>query len=310
MLRFARRRRFASGAAAHSAAAHSHESSRGRMRHEGRGRNELLARSGADPLRPEERLRWRDHFSLSENVLHLPTLHPAHDGLRVAQISDVHVGMATSSLRIRRAVEAVNAAAPDLVFLTGDYVTHSPKPLPRVPELLAGLKGPVFVVLGNHDHWVNGPYLRSSFERLGYTVLQNEHRLVPVRGADVCVLGIDDGLTRRDDVEATFRGAPVDGTRLVLAHTPPTIEKLPSHAGLVQFSGHTHGGQFIVRGITEALFRRAGQPYISGHYTVNGNQLYVNRGLGFGFGGMYLRRGSEPEVAFFTLRHAATAAAS
>lgn len=274
------------------------------------GRNELVARSGVDPLRGERRLRWRDHFSLSENVLFLP-MHAEHHGLRVAQLSDVHVGQATSAIRIRRAVEAVNEAKPDLVFLTGDYVTHSPKPLPRVRELLAGLEGPVFVVLGNHDHWVNGPYLRESFERLGYTVLQNEHRVVHVRGAPVTVLGIDDGRTGRDDVEATFRGAPEGGTRLVLTHAPPTVEKLPAHAGLVQFSGHTHGGQFVVRGLTEAIFRRAGQPYISGHYRVNGNQLYVNRGLGFGFGGPYLRRGSEPEVAFFTLHsEAAVAVAS
>lgn len=280
------------------------------LEHHHGGRNELVARSGADPFRPDRRLRWRDHFSLSEHVLQLAHMPGEHDGLRVAQISDVHVGQATSPIRIRRAVEAVNAESPDLVFLTGDYVTHSPKPLPRVRELLAGLKGPVFVVMGNHDHWVNAPYLRESFERLGYTVLQNEHRVVSVRGAPVTVLGIDDGLTGRDDVEATFRGAPESGTRLVLAHTPPTVEKLPSHAGLVQFSGHTHGGQFIVRGITEAIFRRAGQPYIRGHYSVNGNHLYVNNGLGFGFGGPYLRRGSEPEVAFFTLKKRAAASAA
>jgi hypothetical protein len=277
--------------------------------HEARGHlaaNELVMRD-ADPFRSkrEPRLRLRDLFTLTENVLHIPGLPAEHDGLRVAQLSDVHVGQATSSVRIRRAVEAVNAAAPDVVFLTGDYVTHSPKPLPRVPELLAGLNGPVYVVLGNHDHWVDAPYLRRGFERIGYTVLQNEHRVVDLRGAPLTVLGIDDGLTGRDDVEATFRGAPTSGTRLVLAHTPPTIDKLPAHAGVVQFSGHTHGGQFIVRGLTEAIFRRAGQPYIRGHYSVNGNQLYVNRGLGFGFGGPYLRRGSEPEVAFFTLRPAA-----
>ncbi|MBJ6763709.1 metallophosphoesterase [Myxococcaceae bacterium JPH2] len=273
-----------------------------------RGRNEVVARNGVDPLRPD-RLRWRDHFALTEHVLHLRGIHPAHHGLRIAQLSDVHVGQATSELRIRRAVAAVNAEAPDLVFLTGDYVTHSPKPLPRVRELLAGLAGPVFVVMGNHDHWVNAPYLREGFEQLGYTVLQNEHRVVSVRGAPVTVLGVDDGLTGNDDVASTFRGAPASGTRLVLAHTPPTVEKLPAGEGLVQFSGHTHGGQFIVRGLTEALFRRAGQPYIRGHYSVNGNHLYVNQGLGFGFGGPYLRRGSTPEVAFFTL-HAASMAAT
>lgn len=297
MLRFSRR-------TAASASSQGHERRHPPPVAHGGTRNTLVGAGGPNPLRSEERVRWRDLFSLTENRLHIRGLHPSHEGLRVAQLSDIHVGQATPAARIRRAVESVNAAAPDLVFLTGDYVTHSPKPLPRVLELLSGLKGPVFVVLGNHDHWVDAPFLRNGFERLGYTVLQNEHRVVNVRGAPACVLGIDDGATRRDDVAATFRGAPTSGTRLVLAHTPPTVEKLPAQAGLVQFSGHTHGGQFIVPGLTEAIFRRAGQPYISGHYTVNGNQLYVNRGLGFGFGGPYLRRGSEPEVAFFTL-HAA-----
>ncbi|WNG30945.1 metallophosphoesterase [Cystobacter fuscus] len=271
-------------------------------------RNELKA-PGPDPLRPEARLRWRDHFTLSENVLHVPGMHREHDGLRIAHLSDIHVGQATSAVRIRRAVAEVNAREPDVIFLTGDYVTHSPKPLPRVIELLAGFTRPVFAVLGNHDHWVDAHYLRTGFERLGYTVLQNEHRVVQVRGAPLTVLGIDDGRTHRDDVEATFRGAPESGTRLVLTHTPPTVEKLPENGNLVQFSGHTHGGQFVVRGLTEAIFRRAGQPYIQGHYHVRGNQLYVNMGLGFGFGGPYLRRGTYPEVAFFTLRHAETASA-
>src|SRR5688572_22762483 len=90
-------------------------------------RNELRA-IGPDPLRPDARLRWRDHFTLSENTLHVPGMHREHDGLRIAHLSDIHVGQATSAVRIRRAVAEVNAANPDLVFLTGDYVTHSPKP--------------------------------------------------------------------------------------------------------------------------------------------------------------------------------------
>lgn len=300
-LRLARRRAASQTAEALSAPAH------GAHHRHIMKRNELRVAS-PDPLRPEARLRWRDHFTLSENVLHVPGMHREHDGLRIAHLSDIHVGQATSAVRIRRAVAEVNARNPDVVFLTGDYVTHSPKPLPRVIELLAGFSSPVFAVLGNHDHWVDAHYLRSGFERLGYTVLQNEHRVVHVRGAPLTVLGVDDGRTGRDDVEATFRGAPESGTRLVLTHAPPTIDKLPPHANLVQFSGHTHGGQFLVRGLTEAIFRRAGQPYIQGHYNVRGNQLYVNMGLGFGFGGPYLRRGTYPEVAFFTLRSTDAAA--
>jgi predicted MPP superfamily phosphohydrolase len=201
-------------------------------------------------------------FALTETALELPGLHPLHDGLRVAQLSDIR----------------------------------------RIPELLGGIEAPTFAVLGNHDHWVEPIRVANALERCGYTVLQNEHILVDVRGAPAALIGIDDGLTRRDDVDAAFDGAPSAGTRLVLAHTPPTVEKLPPHAGLVQFSGHTHGGQVMVPGVTRAIFRLAGQPYVRGLYRVRGNLLYVNRGLGFGAGGPLLRLGSHPEVAFFTLR--------
>jgi predicted MPP superfamily phosphohydrolase len=175
-------------------------------------------------------------------------------------------------------------------------------PIPRIPSLLRGIRAPVFAVLGNHDHWVAPRKVAAALDSCGYRVLQNEHQVFKLRGAPLTVVGIDDGLTRRDDVEAAFDGAPSAGTRLVLAHTPPTIEKLPADQGLLQFSGHTHGGQFNVPGITRTIFKLAGQPYVRGLYRVRGNYLYVNRGLGFGHGGPLLRLGSHPEVAFFTLR--------
>lgn len=246
---------------------------------------------------------WRSRgFVVTETALIMPAIDPAHDGLRIAQISDLHLGVATSSARIAGAIDAINEGRPDLVFLTGDYVTHSQLPIRRIPALLGGIQAPTYAVLGNHDHWVAAGPVRDALSGLGYTVLQNRHALVRVRGAEVAVIGIDDGRTRRDDVAAAFAGAPARGTRLVLAHAPPTVEKLPAAAGLVQFSGHTHGGQLMVPGVTRALFRLAGQPYVRGLYRVRGNLLYVNRGLGFGAGGPLFRLGSQPEVAFFTLR--------
>ncbi len=253
----------------------------------------------------QTRLRpWRaSGFAITETELALPRIDKAHDGLRVAQISDIHVGAATSSARIASAIEAINLGEPDLVFLTGDYVTHSELPIRRIPDLLAGIRAKTFCVLGNHDHWVAPARVAKALASCGYQVLQNEHQTLKVRGAPLTVVGVDDGLTGQDDVDQALKGAPARGTRLVLAHTPPTAEKLPANAGLVQFSGHTHGGQFVLPGVTRAIFKLAGQPYVRGLYKVNGNLLYVNRGLGFGAGGPLLRLGSHPEVAFFTLRH-------
>ncbi len=88
----------------------------------------------------------------------------------------------------------------------------------------------------------------------------------------------------------------------MLAHAPPTLDALPKGAGLACFSGHTHGGQIFVAGVTDNLFSRAGQPYLRGHYRNHGNQLYVSRGLGFGKGSTLPRLNSDPEVAIITLR--------
>ncbi len=237
-------------------------------------------------------------FDVTNTAIPLRGLHPAHEGLRIAQISDVHLGNGTPARRITEAVQMVNDARPDLVFLTGDYVTHSREPIQRMP-LLAGLRAPVFAVLGNHDHWVDARGVRRAIEALGYTVLQNAHASLTLRGRALSIVGVDDGVSGHADVGRAFHGAPTGGTRLVLAHAPPTADQLPARADLICFSGHTHGGQFNVPVATRFFFRLAGQPYVKGLYQVRGNHLYVNGGLGFG--GRFRAR---PELAFFSLRAA------
>jgi predicted MPP superfamily phosphohydrolase len=210
--------------------------------------------------------------------------------------------MNTPDARVRAAVAEINALAPDLVILTGDFVTYSRRPMPLVGGLLAGLDAPTLAVLGNHDHFVDAAQVTGSLEGCGYAVLRNQHTVLRVRGAPLTVLGVDDGGTRHDDVARTFSGAAKDGTRLVLTHNPVTARKLPERDGLVCFSGHTHGGQIVIPPVTDALARAFGQPYIRGRYEVAGNQLYVNRGLGWGRSQDFLHHGSEPELSLFTLR--------
>ncbi|MFO0599667.1 MAG: metallophosphoesterase [Myxococcaceae bacterium] len=229
-------------------------------------------------------------------------LDPAHDGLRIAQISDIHVGCMTPETRVRGAIETINALQPDLVVLTGDFVTASKQPVPLVGEQLAGLSAPTIAVLGNHDHFVDPVNVSKTLDRCGYAVLQNEHAVLRPRGVKLTVFGVDDGGTRNDDVHETFDGAAREGSRLVLTHNPTTVRKLPAGEGLVCLSGHTHGGQIVIPPVTDAVSTALGQPYVRGRYVVNGNQLYVNKGLGFGRNHEFLHHGSEPEVALITLR--------
>lgn len=257
----------------------------------------------------------RNEYGFEETQVELvvPGLDPAHDGLRVAQISDIHIGLCTPERRVRGAIARINALAPDLALLTGDFVTYSRSPLPQVGEQLDGLKVPTVAVLGNHDHFVDPDDVTKSLDRCGYAVLRNQWAGLRVRGVRFNIFGVDDGGTDNDDVRLTFDGAPSSGSRLVVTHNPLTVRKLPKvdglapggvsdRDGLVCISGHTHGGQIVVPPITDALSTALGQPYIRGRYVVGGNQLYVNRGLGFGRQSDFLHHGSEPELTVFTLR--------
>jgi predicted MPP superfamily phosphohydrolase len=241
-------------------------------------------------------------FDVTQRELVVPGLDPRHDGLKVVQISDVHLGASTPDRRVERAVRTINALQPDLVFLTGDYVTFSRRTLPRVAPRLAGIEAPTFAVLGNHDHWVDAAAVRRALEADGYPVLQNQSVPFPVRGAPVWIVGVDDAQTGHQDVARAFAGVPATGTRLVLAHQPTSADALPENGNLVCFSGHTHGGQINLPGLTESIARRLGQPYLRGAYRVRGNWLYVNSGLGYGKGGAAVRLRVPPEISVITLR--------
>ena len=149
------------------------------------------------------------HFEVTPVTLFLEGLDPEHEGLRVAQLSDVHVGMMTPDRQIRAAVEAVNALSPELVVLTGDYVTTSVDPVEKVSALLGGL------------------------ERCGFSVLENQHTELRLRHAPFRVIGVGDAVSHHEDVSASFRGCPARGSRLVLAHNPGTARRLPRGHGLL-----------------------------------------------------------------------------
>jgi hypothetical protein len=272
------RRRFLQGAAVFGAAAAA-------------GALPVLADAGEQAPRPE-----RVTFDV-------PDLDPAHDGLRVAQLSDVHVGPRTPAALIRRAVDEVNAFAPDLVVLTGDYVTRSKSEVEGMRTLLAGLAAPTVAVLGNHDVWTD---LRGSANALranGYEVLENAWTRVTIRGAPLTVVGVGDRRTGRDDVPAAVRGLPAGSAPVVLAHSPRTADRLRAlHRPLVCFSGHTHGGQVNIPILTPIALAFVREPYARGRFRLGDVQLYVNRGVGMS--GISVRIDSPPEVTLATLRRA------
>jgi hypothetical protein len=241
--------------------------------------------------------------------LPVPDLDPAHEGLTIAHVTDVHVGMMTPRKHIARALAAANAARPELVFLTGDYVCYGKRFVPVMGEALRGFEAGTAVVatLGNHDYWTDGDGVARELRANGYTVLKNQHTELRPRGAPLTIVGVDDAVTGHHDPVAAFRGVRRKGTTLMLSHCPEVADYGAEKGANLVVAGHTHGGQINVRRVTERVYRRVtNKRYLAGWYLVGDTMLYVNRGVGSS--AVPFRAGIEAqsEVAIFTLRRVET----
>jgi hypothetical protein len=265
----------------------------------------VLGAAGATGVLPAAAAAAGDREPEAERVtFSLPGLDPAHDGLRVAQLSDLHVGPRASPGLVRAAIDQANAFRPDLVALTGDFLSRRPSDVVAVRELLGGLRAPVVAVLGNHDVWNDPRGAAAALRGHGYEVLENAWTTLRLRGAPFTVVGVGDHLTRRDDVAAATRGLPSRGPApLVLAHGPRTADKLGALGRpALCLSGHTHGGQINLPLLTPLLLASLREPYVRGHYRIGEVHLYVNRGVGTS--GPRLRVNAPAEVTLATLRRA------
>ena len=199
---------------------------------------------------------------------------------------------------------AAIASGADLIVMTGDYVCWRRHEVEAAREQLAGLRAPrVLTVLGNHDYFTHARGMTAALVDQGYEVLRNQHTVVELRGAPLTVVGIDDPVTRHHDVEAAFAGVARRAGSLVLCHAPDAAPGLArAGAGLV-LSGHTHGGQIYVPGVTDRIMRRLGLNYRGGHYAVGDTTaLYVTPGVGFSGVTHRVGPGTAAEVALLTLR--------
>jgi len=221
--------------------------------------------------------------------------------LRVAQLSDVHVGWGTPAETLLAAQRAAWLARPDLLVLTGDYVNRSLGEIDALRAWVAGLPRPCVATLGNHDHWSGAAGLRRMFEAEGVPVLVNSHLDLDLGGRPLVVVGVDDGFTHRDDPAQAFRHVAAPDRALVLSHEPRAADRIGLHGGRLVLSGHTHGGQFVVPGLTSAVTGLIGMRYIAGWYQAGEALLYVNAGVGASVRVPRVGAQAVPELSVFDL---------
>jgi uncharacterized protein len=227
--------------------------------------------------------------------------------VRVAHLTDLHVGRVTPFAIQREARALVNAQSPDLVLVTGDFVCHSQVYLDQLTHLMSGFSAPVVAVLGNHDYWAGAEEVCLALRRAGVELLRNQNTIFTVRGQRLQIVGLDDAYTghaRRDKAVAGLRS---DLPTLALSHIAEEADLLWRHGIPLVLSGHTHGGQITLARLHEiTLGKIAGHKYLHGLYgsrKVNGTAGAVYVGAGIGAAVMPLRIGErgQREVTIFEL---------
>jgi uncharacterized protein len=232
--------------------------------------------------------------------------------LRVAHLTDLHVGRMTPVRIHETAVQLTNAERPDLVVITGDFVCHSQLYLDELSAVVAAFEAPVVAVLGNHDYWSGANEVRWALRRGGAEVLDNRNTVITMRHQRLQLVGVDDAYTGHAAWRDAVKGMRLDLPTLGLSHIAEEADALWQSGVPLVLSGHTHAGQVTLAKLHElAVGKLAGHRYVHGLYGArspeqgNGMEGAVYVGAGVGAAVVPLRIGERArrEITIFELGH-------
>jgi uncharacterized protein len=246
----------------------------------------------------------RRQFQVAPVDLRIPNLAPDLDGLRLVQLSDIHLSPYLSTSDLAWCVDLANETKPHLALITGDLITGRRDSIDDCLAQLGRLRAPTFGCNGNHESYVGAEaYTVDHAARLGMRFLRDHAEAVEFGSARINVAGVDhqwDPARYLPKARALIRP---DALNLLLCHNPDAFRDAARQGWDLTLSGHMHGGQINLELAQANLnFARFVTPYVYGRYAHAGRQMYVTRGIGTV--GVPLRLGAPPEVALLTLRRA------
>ena len=231
-------------------------------------------------------------------------------GVRILQLSDFHASHVVPFSLIDKAVDLGLEAKPDVICLTGDFVTNAQDfdqaEYTRILRRLSSV-APTFACLGNHDGGIwsikiggfeDTSVVRDLLSAANVSLLHNRSELLHVRGQSIRLAGVGDLWTHEVDGDLAFQGARPGEPTVLLAHNPDSKDELVDRPWDVMLSGHTHGGQVLVPLVGTRFVPVRDKRFIAGLKAWNGRQIYVSRGVG-NVGGV--RVNCRPEVTVLDL---------
>lgn len=260
---------------------------------------------------------WDRHdLELIEQTIRIRQLPEAFRGLRIAQISDIHYDEFSEPYFVREVVQRVNDLHPDMVVLTGDFVTAGflPQQLSArlsypCAEVLSRIQCPHrFASLGNHDTLVGWPVVADALKVHGIPVLVDSYLPIERDGSRIWLAGIRSSLEDSPNLDQALpRQAGPNEPVILMAHEPDyALEVVKRGRVDLMLSGHTHGGQIRLPflGTPRSMLAKMGRRFVHGHFNVGPMQLYVNRGIGtVKIPARFL---CPPEITLITLEPAAS----
>jgi len=248
--------------------------------------------------------------------LPLKRLSPAWNGLRIVQLSDFHYDPYFSVTPIRHAVEIVQKLQPDLIVLTGDFITETQDSrwvfsrrqkteyVRLCAELLARMHSRLglFAIMGNHDVKFGADTVIDSLESNGIHVLRNSSIPLEQNGTRLWLAGVDDVLEGKADLDKSLQQIPKGEPVILLAHEPDYVLESAQSGVDLQLSGHSHGGQIRIPLLGAPYLPELGRKYPMGSYQIKDTRLYTNVGLGTIT--LPFRFDCRAEITLFTLRSA------